>query len=383
VHSGAAPGSACATLSSSIDAQPDGPVFLASYPTAQISALKGTAYLYDNALATIALVGCGERDKASRIGDAILFALNHDRYWHDGRLRNAYLAGPVGAGDVKLPGWWDPKLNRWMEDAYQVGSDSGNSAWTILALLALDQPGGDRRYRDAAVRIGAWITQWHSNRGAGGFTGGTFDEEPGPKIQTWKSTEQNTDLAAAFTGLAESTGEKNWLQQAQAAQQFVRAMWDAGCKCFDAGTVEGGDTPNRFIALDAQIFPLLALRGAANRYATVISTANSRLRDSQGFSYGEVRGGMWTEGTEQAALFMELSKRNAEAHSLIKAAQTMRTQDGNYFATSASQLPTGFELDTDQSQSRQYFHLPHLAPLSWAAMVEQRYNPFTRKSALP
>jgi len=380
---GTAPTSACTTLSKLIDTQSGGPAFLPSYPTAQTSALKGTAFLYDNSLATIALVACGEREKASRIGDAILVALNHDRYWHDGRLRNAYLAGPVGAGEVKLPGWFDARLNRWSEDAYQVGSDNGNIAWTILALLSLDRPGHDRRYRDAAVRIGAWITRWHSSLGAGGFTGGTFDEEPVPKIQSWKSTEQNSDLAGAFTVLAEATGDKTWLQQAQSAKQFVHAMWDVNCKCFDAGTEEDGTTRNRFVALDAQIFPLLALPGAAIHYAAAITTANTRLRDGPGFSYGEARGGMWTEGTEQAALFMELSARKTEARNLIRVAQTMRTPDGNYYAASTTQLPTGLKLDTDPSQSRRYFRLAHLAPLSWAAIVERRYNPFTHKSTLP
>lgn len=380
----ARPTDACATLSGLVDTQPAGPAFLPSYPTAQIAALKGTAFLYDNAVATIALVGCGQRERAARIGDAILIALSHDRYWHDGRLRNAYQAGPVETSAVKLPGWWDAGRYKWMEDAYQTGSDSGNMAWAVLALLALDRPRGDRRYRDAAIQIGTWLTQWQSSHGAGGFTGGTFDEEPQANIQTWKSTEQNSDLAAAFKGLAEATGNKTWLRQAQVAQQFVRAMWDTACMCFDAGTVEDGITRNPFLALDAQIFPLLALSGAADRYApAVMETADKRLRAGRGFAYGEARGGMWTEGTEQVALFMALSGQRNKALALTKEAQTMRTPAGGYFAVSTAQLPTGLRLDTNPAKSRLYFHLVHLAPLSWAALVERRYNPFARKTALP
>src|SRR5581483_11670466 len=87
--SAAPKGSACEYLAGLIDkAPPSGPLFLPSYPTVESGPLHGAAYLYDNAVAAIALVGCGERDKASRIGAAILWAIDNDRIWHDGRLRN-------------------------------------------------------------------------------------------------------------------------------------------------------------------------------------------------------------------------------------------------------------------------------------------------------
>ena len=82
-------------------------VVVPSYSTVELGPLHGAAYLYDNAVAAIALVGCGEQDKAHRIGAAILWAIDNDRTWHDGRLRNAYAAGVVANGPVKLPGWWD------------------------------------------------------------------------------------------------------------------------------------------------------------------------------------------------------------------------------------------------------------------------------------
>ena len=44
---------------------------------------------------------------------AILRALDHDRFWRDGRLRNAYLAG-TPANPLKLGGWWAKKQNRWV-----------------------------------------------------------------------------------------------------------------------------------------------------------------------------------------------------------------------------------------------------------------------------
>ncbi len=379
----AAPPDACTYLAKSVDSQTGGPAFLPSYPTAQIPALKGTAFLYDNAVAIIALVGCGERRRAARIGDAILAALNRDRHWHDGRLRNAYPAGPVERGAVQLPGYWDNKPGKWIEDAYQVGSDSGNMAWAILALLALDQPNGDRRYRDAAVRIGAWVAQWHDDRGAGGFTGGTIGEEPHPTVEKWKSTEHNADLAAAFSALARSTGDGKWIVRARAAAMFVRAMWNTNCRCFAAGTIEDDIQHNAWLALDAQIFPLLALPGAATRDIAALDTLERKARVDGGFAFGEGKGGIWTEGTEQVALLMRLSGRDSEAAGLSRVAQALRAPDGGYFATDVKVLSTGLALDMNQSQSRDYFHIPHLAPAAWAALVERRYNPFVRQSKLP
>src|SRR6185437_13309454 len=82
-----------------------GPVMLASYEPAPggeplASALQGSAFVYDNALAGIALLACGHVDAARRIADGMTTALAHDRYYHDGRLRNAYRAGAVPDGPV-------------------------------------------------------------------------------------------------------------------------------------------------------------------------------------------------------------------------------------------------------------------------------------------
>src|SRR5690242_11108039 len=78
----------CTVLARQVDSAGPGAVFVASYPTATDKALKNVAFLYDNAAATLALVGCGDTARAVRIGDAILAALDHDRFWKDGRLRN-------------------------------------------------------------------------------------------------------------------------------------------------------------------------------------------------------------------------------------------------------------------------------------------------------
>lgn len=371
---------ACSYLEHLVDGEP---AFLASYPTVANGPLHGAAFLYDNAAAVVALVGCGRPDLGRRIGDAILAAIDRDRFWHDGRLRNGYAAGPVGSGPIKLAGWWDSGRNQWLEDRYQVGSDSGNMAWAMLALLALDGSGAGREYREGAMRIGDWVSQWLDDRGPGGFSGGTFGHEPAPAVVTWKSTEHNTDLAAAFARLAQVTGQEKWRHRAEVAQAFVRAMWNPACGCFATGTGEDGVTPNPILVLDAQIWPLLALGGAARDYVPALDTVERRLRVDSGFAYGEARDGVWTEGTAQVALCAALTGRDDMARQLNQAITSERAPDGGYYATSAASLPTGFMLPTDPSQPRLYFHLPHLGAAAWAALVERRFNPFTGTSALP
>lgn len=377
--------SACAYLAGLIDKAPPGPLFLASYPTVESGPLHGAAYLYDNAVAAIALVGCGERDKARRIGAAILFAIDNDRTWHDGRLRNAYAAGVVSNGSARLPGWWDDTQNKWLEDRYQAGSDNGNIAWAMLALLSIDDASASTRsrFRDGAARAGTWVAQWADTRGTGGFTGGTFGHEPTPDVRTWKSTEHNTDLAAAFGRLAARTGDSRWRSLAAEAERFVDSMWDPACACFAAGTAEDGITRNPILVLDAQVWPLTALPGAAKKFASAMATAEQRMSVDEGFSYGEDRDGVWTEGTGQMALLQKLLGRTGKARSLIAVIESQRAPDGGFYATSVRALPTGFMLDADPTKPRLYFRLPHLGAAAWAAIAERGFNPFTATTGLP
>lgn len=371
---------ACAYLAKQMDARPTGAVFLPSYPSQRDGPLKDAAYLYDNAVAAVALVGCGKAAQARRIGDAILFALDHDRFWKDGRLRNAYLAGRVTASPVKLPGWWEAKQNVWAEDRYQVGSDSGNNGWAILALLAVHQATGDAKYRDGAARIGKWLLQ--QKAGSNGFTGGALGHEPKPDALSWKSTEHNTDIAAAFAGLARATGDKLWTARAKSAEQFVASMWRADCRCFAAGTGLDGVTPNPLLALDAQLWPLMAIPGALARHGEAARTAQGKLGQSGGLAYSEGSEGLWTEGTAQAALYFKLTGNKADAQKYEEAVRGMRQKDGGYLASSTA-ASTGFMMESDPTQPRQYFRIPHLAAAAWAALAERGYNPFTRAASLP
>jgi hypothetical protein len=383
IGAGELPPTACGYLARTMRMQPPGAVLLASYPGERSGPLSDAAFVYDNSIAAIALVACGQLTQARRIGDALLLALDHDRYWHDGRLRNAYRAGTVSTDALKLAGWWDSKARRWLEDRYQAGSDSGNIAWAMLALLTLQANTGDERYRDGALRLARWVESRADTRGAGGFTGGDFGHEPTPQHLAWKSTEHNTDLAAAFSWLGRATADAHWQDRAGAAQRFVASMWRSDGAYFAVGVAEDGVKVNPLLALDAQIWPLMALPGAGSQYASALATSDRRLRFDTGYTYSEAGGGLWSEGTAQVAVLLELLHREGDARAVRASLQTQRAEDGGYFASNVAATPTGFMLATDPTQPRVYFHLEHLGAAAWAALSEQRYNPFVGRSDLP
>jgi hypothetical protein len=380
---GAAPISACAHLAQLVPLE-GGPLFLPSYPTIESGPLHSVGFLYDNAVAATALVGCGESARARRIGDAILAALDRDRFWHDGRLRNAYAAGPVAEGPVKLGGWWDAGQGRWLEDAYQVGSDSGNMAWAMLALLAMDRAGLGPRYRAGAERIGNFVSGRADGRGAGGFTGGFAGWEPKPDAVAWKSTEHNTDLSAAFSLLAQGSADPVWNGRAEQAGRFVTAMWDDTQGGFSTGTGNDGVQRNRLIVLDANIWPLLAIPGLAALHAEgALALVDSRLGSDGGYTYSEAGPGVWIEGTAQVALLQKLRGRDADARALLQTVDAARAPAGGYFATLGATIATGFADPANPKVERYYLHVPHLAAAAWAALAERGFNPFTDSTALP
>jgi hypothetical protein len=251
-------------------------------------------------------------------------------------------------------------------------------AWAMLALLSLNKA----QYRSGAIRIAHWVDTQLDPRAPPGFMGGSFGDQPKPVANRWKSTEHNTDIAAAFAQLAVATGDAHWRDRARAASGFVSAMWNAKCGCFDAGMAEDSNARNVTLALDAQLWPLLAIPAARQHADVALATVKQRLSLRGGLSYGETREGVWTEGTEQAALAMRLLGREKEARVLMAAGQKDRAPGGFYFAAD-TKTSTGFDLQTDLSQHRAYFRIPALAPLAWAALAQTGFNPFTGTKALP
>lgn len=362
----------------------DGPVFVQSYEAADgqplAPALQNAAFVYDNALASIALVACGKPDHARRIADALVLASTHDRHYHDGRLRNAYRAGAASHDPLELPGWWDAPARRWDEDAYQVGSATGNVAWAALALMTVYEATHERRYLNAAASLMNWVAANTYDAGPpGGFIGGYFGEEPQPLRQSWKSTEQNVDAYAAFSWLARATGDSHWTAQAELARDFVAAMWDPHDGRFAIGTQNDGRTLNAGpSALDAELWPLIALPDSpASGWDRSIDWTMQHHRAGAGLGFNAQPDGVWTEGTGQAALVLQARGRSQDAAPLWAVLLSQRAPSGLLYATPNERIRTGLAIGpTSKSADFYYFHLPHLGATAWAVLAAAAWNPF-------
>ncbi|MBQ4853534.1 hypothetical protein IMW82_02410 [Rhodanobacter sp. B2A1Ga4] len=367
----------CDAIAVRVDALPGNtPVLLRSYDSRRgqdapaLLPLHSAAFTYDNALAVIALLACGRRPQAERIGEALRLAAMHDT-----RLRDAYRAGAV-AGDKPLPnGWQDARRKQWVDaahqysGAYQDGSSCGNVAWTALALLALHDATGETRWRDAAVHLADWVVAHASDaHGAAGFHGGIESYLQVPRKASWKSTEHNIDLAAMFAWLARiSAPGDDWNAQAKRARDFVAQQWDAASGHFWTGTEGDGVTPLRSpSALDVQLWAQL-LPDTPKAWRRALGWVERRHAVNGGYAFTDARDGMWTEGTAQAALAWRWVGDEARADTLFNAIAQQASPGGFLYATPEPRIVALYAW---------YYHRPCLAATAWAVIAASNRNPY-------
>ena len=387
---------------------PGQPGFLRSYQTKcaleSDEVLRNTAFLYDNALALVGYTAAGRKGRATALADALVYALWHDRFYDDGRLRNAYQAGdlvsPPGwrpngrANTVRLPGFWDPVADEWVENGEQLGSHTGNMAWAILGLLSYYQRWGGDDYLDAALRLGAWIeASTRDECDAGGYLGGFEGHDPNPVKLKWKSTEHNIDLVAAFRRLCEVTGDHVWLERADHAEGFVASMWNGAGGHFWTGTVPNPSCAveppvnDQAIPLDPHTWSALALGdGALTRaavaYAAVHHLASYDDGDDvfRGFDFNTDQDMPWFEGTAQMVLALLVAgdpERSREFRDELRHAQANADcSDGaGIVAAPCDGLTTGF--------GWHYFNRLHVGATAWFVFAELGVNPFWMTRVLP
>lgn len=378
--------------------RPDDLRFLVSYETLPSSLdfdliFRNTAYTYDNALALMAFTALGDQGRAQLLADAFIYAQQHDRFYEDGRLRDAYQAGdlviapgwtPNGrVGTVRLPGWWDEAHQQWHEIA--VDSHTGNLAWAMLALLNYYEKYGGERYLDAAIALGEWIeTHLRDARGAGGYTGGYEGWEPNPTKVLWKSTEHNLDVYVAFERLYRITGNHTWRERAEHARNFVEAMWNDAKGFYWTGTLEDGVTINKqTIPLDTQSWALLAF-GPNERTQRAIAYAESHHRATwgnyEGFDFNDDGDMPWFEGTAQMVVAYwvlgEAEKARFYLSELREAQANAPNANGKgIVAAPADGLTTGFGWG--------YYNRLHVGATAWYIFAELWYNPYWQTTHAP
>lgn len=365
---------ACSAIAGHVDAPVGPPEFLQSHEFGNRDAepaLKSAAFTYDNALAVIALVACDKLPQALRIGEALRKAA-----FAGPRLRNAYRAGPV-EGKALPNGWWDDKTHRWQEDPYQLGTSTGNVAWAALALLALDNAAGERRWRDAAEHLARWIANnTYGAAGTPGFTGGVNGFGAAPTKLAWKSTEHNIDAAALFEWLAHDSQSDEWERRAREARRFVDSQWDAASGHFFIGTLPDGRENTATSAIDVHAWALL-LPDARPKWRRDIQYTELNYRVTGGFDFNTDRDGLWLEGTAQAALVYRLHGMKAKADALLRTISGQFSASGYVYATREPRITTGLALGPGSSSADFYYYRrPHLGATAWAALAALGWNPF-------
>lgn len=348
-------------------------------------ALSNTGFTYDNALASIALFACGRDVQAIRVADALLLALDRDRHFSDGRVRNAYRSGSVISKTeaMLLPGFWSAASNAWVEDDYQVGSATGNLAWAALALLTAYERSDNQSYLQAATKIMRWIDTNTGDHSDIGFTGGTFGHEPSPVKLDWKSTEHNLDVYAVAGWLSESEEERDWQTMRDKARKFLDAMWNGEQGRFYVGSLPGSDLPNLTQSgIDSELWPILAVAEFRSRSDRVLEWVDRHYTVGEGFDFNDDRDGIWLEGTAQAALALQQAGHTARAEILLATIAAEISPDNLVYATVGQELTTGLMIGpTSTYADFKYFRLPHVGATAWAILAAKNWNPFLRESS--
>ncbi|HHU52992.1 MAG TPA: hypothetical protein GXZ43_02785 [Clostridiaceae bacterium] len=368
--------------------------FIASTP--KKSNDSDNAYLYDNALAIIALSNVGADRHAQKIADAILFAQEHDRTFQDGRLRNAYISGDPksdsgrsitsGKVAIRLPGFW--RDGSWQEDSYTVSTSTGNIAWTILALCTVaENADAEQReeYLEAAIRAADFVLTLKSD--SGGFTAGYEGWDDTQKKVTYKSTEHNIDLISAFSAIADVITQKNpekateYRKASEHAKTFVLSMYDKKLNCFYTGTLDDGKTISKgVIPLDTNTLAILALTEEPVDVHQVISFIENRIAVGEGFDFsaGDLDG-VWNEGTAQMAVCYNKLGHSEKYDSVMKYLETQTEKDGSIPAADRDGVSTGFVI-AGSDTLWEFNNSQSIAATSWLAFAQMKLNPLEQNS---
>jgi hypothetical protein len=273
------------------------------------SGLMTAAFVYDNALATLAYLAnptVANVRRARLIGDAFLWLQANDEAFNDGRVRQAYAAGPMlfYGGSAYFPG-----LRRADGKAAFLwpfgfgGSSTGDMAWAGLAVAQLYADTRIQKYLDGAVALGLWIADQESPHRYGGYHGGL--QADGVTPQAWASTEHNIDVAGLFTLLAKLTRDRRWTTRGNIAAGFVRHMWNQADRFLWTGTLGGvpGEDPNLIntgnIPEDVQTWAVLAMDD--RRYDPAIDWVTEHLWNTDTGSTSQLPAGVQISGVSYSS----------------------------------------------------------------------------------
>lgn len=359
--------------------------------------MKNRADVYDNALKLIVDLmlfnqegTIGYLNDAKLVGDAFIYAMNHDRHFTDGRLRNSYMCGDLihWNNTARIPGWWDYSVNTWFEDPGCVSTSTGNMAWAGIALTSLYQATLDNQYLNAAEAIADWCID--NTNSAFGFTGGFEGFDDAQTKVTWKSTEHNIDLYALFTRLFTITGLAKYDLAAQNAATFVQTMWVPAENHFWTGTDSTGINPNTSnIPLDIHAWYIMAFQDSTTNYSNGMNWAyqNCFLSNYQsinypipliGFDFNPDKDGIWLEGSAQAALANSMKGNVNLYDSLLMSIEYVQSHHNHphFYSFNHKGIVSADHDNTSTGFEWSYHNRLHIGATCWYILAKLKKNPY-------
>jgi hypothetical protein len=356
------------------------PRFFVSYETKNSALdfdkiMRDVAFTYDQAVALIAFIASGDSVRAKLLADALIYAQGHDRMFDDGRIRNAYQGGDL----ILFPGWTpNGKIGtaRLPNLYIALNANTGTIAWAMLALITYYERYGENQYLTAAQKIGQWVEDHcRDGRSAGGYSAGREGWDKDSIILTYKATEHNIDLYAAYKRLYHISVRNNsidsstWNDRANHAKQFVLAMWDSIGGKFWTGTTSDGITINKdVIPLDIQPWAILALKSEGRPYWKALEYAEIHQKVGDGFDFNDDCDGVWYEGTAHMAIAYYFTGQTAKENSLLQYLHTMQDTSGGLPEADKDSLTTGLDW--------RCFHRLRGGTTAWLMLAEKMINPF-------
>jgi hypothetical protein len=391
--------------------------------------VRNAAFLYDNALALLWFLSCGDHRRARIIADTLVAAQTHDRYYKDGRWRNANCCGLLldpHTRVARLPGVYGLGQGRMREDRYTVSTDTGNMAWAALALLSAHQMLEKGKvkpphpYLTAARRAARWIEKnCRVDDALGGYSGG-FEgwekktaRDKAPVKLSWRSLEHSLDCAVLFTKLGAATrGQEShaWKGRARHARKFVLSMWNPTGQHFWVGVRDARGTLNKdAVAADCQTWALLAL-GHDDTVRARIKWAgppavpallrwvegNCRLRSGggEGYTFSDKGKGIWPEGCAHVAACWRYLKQRERAEAVLAQVAKLSPVEkpakprvrgagvppsvGGILAAYPSKVETGFIKEFAEGVVGQWTYpsRPALGSTCWFLLAAAGVNPY-------
>ena len=350
--------------------------------------LENCGFTYDNSLAALAFISAGDKTRSSYILDGFEYALTHDRSGEI-KLRNAYRTGTLADSNfgALLPGFWN---GSWSEDAYQVGTNLGNTSWAVIAMLQYDRIFKTDRYLNSATKAMDYVLNNFKNDAYPGISSGYdgWAENGSQSIPlkarkdvqwyTYKSTECNLDAAVAFKNLYKATKKAKYKDAYEDCLKMVKSMYVSSEKRYVVGTTTDGKTKNtKNTFTDAIAWPVLAIYDELNDKTAITESLKNMITEG-GLPFVclgipadkkfESTGGIWHEGSIFGSMALKKLGCTQETNAIMT--KVIANQDRSGAFTSAS--TSLFADNTWRYGCVDY----HIAPTAWMVMYAKNFNPF-------